>query len=393
MKLALSLFAAASLLRADFDPQHWQTRTPVVVKQPAPVSAIVIDPAVYRVSRARLRDLRIVRAGAEVPYRVEVLSARHEQIEFQPAILNKTAVPNAGVQAVLDLNGHPAHNRLRITTTQHNFKEAVRIETSDDARNWAVARDDGVIFDITTAGRKTSALTVDYPVSTRRYVRVTIPGWRDPADLASAWLTYFKEAAAVRDTVSTLTPSATEDPKTQTTSLVADVGFQGLAYDRLNLALEQGAFSRSVEISTSSDSKAWSLAGQGVVSQEQLWIEFPEQWNRYVKVTIFNRDNAPLKVTRLSLSALRRLLRFPSAATGSYWLYSGYPDAKQPSYDFASLAPAPAVSLGAPEPNPQYRAPTRPWTDRNPHLLNFVLVAAVAIMGFITIRFLRKVRG
>jgi hypothetical protein len=80
-------------------------------------------------------------------------------------------------------------------------------------------------------------------------------------------------------------------------------------------------------------------------------------------------------------------------ATGPYWLYSGNPGAKQPSYDFASLAPASAVSLGAPEPNPQYRAPARPWSDRNPHLLNFVLVAAVAIMGFITIRFLRKVVG
>jgi hypothetical protein len=395
MRLVLSLFAAASLLRADFDPQHWQTRTPVAVKQPAPVSAIVVDPAVCRASRVRLRDLRIVRAGVEVPYRVEILSGGQEQIEFQPAILNKAAVPNTGVRAVLDLNSHPAHNRLRIATTQHNFKEAVRIETSDDGRTWAMARQDGLVFDITTAGRKTSALAVDYPVSTRRYVRVTIPGWRDPAYLASAWLTYFKEAAAVRDTNSTLTPSATEDQKAQTTLLIADIGFQGLAYDRLNITVEHGEFSRSVEISTSSDSKEWSFAGQGVISrtsqEERLSIDFPEQWNRYVKVTVFNRDNPPLQVTRVSLSALRRLLRFPSLATGPYWLYSGNPDAKQPSYDFASLAPPSTVSLGAPEHNPLYRAPTRPWSDRNPHLLNFVLIAAVAIMGFIAIRFLRKV--
>lgn len=116
MKLVLSLLAAACLLRADFDPQHWQTRTPIAVKQPVPVSTVVIDPAVCRASRATLRDLRIVRAGIEVPYRFEILSARREQIEFQPALLNKAAVPNIGVRAVLDLNGHPTHNRLRITT-------------------------------------------------------------------------------------------------------------------------------------------------------------------------------------------------------------------------------------------------------------------------------------
>jgi hypothetical protein len=392
MKLVLSLFAAACLLRADFDPQHWRTRMPIAVKQPAPVSAIVVGPAVCRASGATLRDLRIVRAGVEVPYRLEILSARREQIEFQPAILDKTAVPTTGVQAVLDLNGHPAHNRLRLATTQRNFKETLRIETSDDGRTWAVARGDGLIFDIATAGRKTSNLAVDYPVSTRRYVRVTIPGWRDPAYLASAWLTYFKETGAVRDTVSTLAPPAIEDPKAQTTSLVADIGFQGLAYDRLNLTVDQQAFSRSVEVSTSGDSKEWSFAGQGVLSQERLSIDLPEQWNRYVKVTIFNRDSAPLKITRVSLSALRRLLQFPSVATGLYWLYSGNPGAKQPSYDFANLTPASVVSIGAPEPNPQYRPPTPPWSDRNPHLLNFVLIAAVAIMGYITIRFLRKVK-
>jgi uncharacterized protein DUF3999 len=393
MKLLLSLFAAACLLRADFDPRHWQTRMPIAVKQPAPVSAIVLDPSVCRVSRATLHDLRIVRAGIEVPYRFEILSASRRQIEFQPAILNQAAIPNIGVRAVLDLNGHPTHNRLRIATTQRNFKEAVHIETSDDGRNWAMARNDGLIFDITATGRQTSALTVDYPMSTRRYVRVTIPGWRHPAYLASAWLTYVKETEAVRDAVSTLTPRTTEDPKAQTTSLVADIGFQGLVYDRLNLAADSGAFSRSVEISTSRDAKEWSFAGQGVISQERVSIDFPDQWNRYVKITIFNRDSAPLKITRVRLSALRRLLQFPSATAGPYWLYSGNPQARQPSYDLASLIPAAtAASLGAPQPNPQYRPPIQPWSDRNPHLLNFVLIAAVAIMGFIAIRSLRKVK-
>jgi len=398
MKLVLSLFAAACLLRADFDPQHWRTRMPIAVKPPAPVSAIVVDPNVCSASSATLRDLRIVRAGVEVPYRFEILSALREQIELQPAILNKAAVPNSGVQvvldlAVLDLNGHPAHNRLRIATAQRNFKETVRIETSDDAHTWAVARIDGLIFDIATAGRDASNLIVDYPVSTRRYVRLTIPGWNNPDYLASAWLTHYKETGAIRDTVSTLTPSATNDPKAQTTSLVADIGFQGLAYDRLNLTVDPGAFSRSVEISTSPDAKEWSFAGQGVISQERVSIDFPDQWNRYVKITVFNRDSAPLKIPRVSLSALRRLLQFPSEAPGPYWLYSGNPEAKQPSYDLASLTPALPVSVGAPEPNPQYRPPTQPWSERNPHLLNFVLIAAVVLMGYITIRFLRKIKA
>ena len=405
MKPALRLsflFAAAFLARGDFNPQDWQTRIPITVKQPGATAAVVAGTAVYKASQAGLKDVRIVRVGVEIPYRLQVLTARQEQIELQPAVLNKTAVPNEGVEAVLALDGHPAHNRLRIATVQRNFKETVRIETSDDGHTWAVARNDGLIFDISRADRHVAELSVDYPVSTRRYVRVTIPGWHNPAYLASAWLTYFAETGAVRDSVASLAPAVTEDAKAQATVLTGDIGFGGLAYDRVELAVagDATAFSRRVEVATSGDGKAWLYAGEGTISrtaqQERLSIDFPEQWKRYVRVTVFHGDSAPLKVARIRLSDFRRLIEFPAKAAGEYWLYAGNPKARPTSYDVSGLAANTAdaadASFGIAEANPQYRAPERPWTDRNPYVLNFVLIAAVAVMGYMSIRLLRRVR-
>jgi len=405
MKPALRLsflFAVAFLARGDFNPQDWQTRIPITVKQPGATAAVVAGTAVYKASQAGLKDVRIVRVGVEIPYRLQVLTARQEQIELQPAVLNKTAVPNEGVEAVLALDGHPAHNRLRIATVQRNFKETVRIETSDDGHTWAVARNDGLIFDISRADRHVAELSVDYPVSTRRYVRVTIPGWHNPAYLASAWLTYFAETGAVRDSVASLAPAVTEDAKAQATVLTGDIGFGGLAYDRVELAVagDATAFSRRVEVATSGDGKAWSYAGEGVIArtaqQERLSIDFPEQWKRYVRVTVFHGDSAPLKVARIRLSDFRRLIEFPAKAAGEYWLYAGNPKARPTSYDVSGLAANTAdaadASFGTAEANPQYRAPERPWTDRNPYVLNFVLIAAVAVMGYMSIRLLRRVR-
>jgi hypothetical protein len=405
MKPALRLsffFTATFLARGDFNPQDWQTRIPVTVKQPGAAVAVVAGTAVYKASQAGLKDVRIVRAGVEIPYRLQLLTARQEQTELQPAILNKAAIPNEGVQAVLDLNSHPAHNRLRIATTLRNFKETVRIETSDDGRAWAVARNDGLIFDISRADRQAAELSVDYPVSTRRYVRVAIPGWHNPAYLASAWLTYFAETGAVRDTVASLAPAVTEDAKMQATVLTSDIGFGGLAYDRVDLAVagDASAFSRRVEVTTSGDGKTWSYAGEGVISrtaqQESLSIDFPEQWKRYVRVTVFHGDSAPLKIARIRLSDFRRRIEFPATAAGEYWLYTGNPKARQALYDVSGLAAIAAnaadASLGGAEANPQYRAPERPWTDRNPYILNSVLIAAVAVMGYMTIRLLRRVR-
>jgi len=406
MKPALRLsflFAAAFLARGDFNPQDWQTRIPITVKQPGAAAAVVAATALYKASQAGLKDVRIVRAGVEIPYRLQVLTARQEQIELQPAVLNKTAVPNEGVEAVLALDGHPAHNRLRIATVQRNFKETVRIETSDDGHTWAVARNDGLIFDISRADRHVAELSVDYPVSTRRYVRVTIPGWHNPAYLASAWLTYFAETGAVRDSVASLAPAVTEDAKAQATVLTGDIGFGGLAYDRVELAVagDATAFSRRVEVATSGDGKAWSHAGEGAISrtarQERLSVDFPEQWKRYVRVTVFHGDSAPLKIARIRLSDFRRLIEFPAKAAGEYWLYAGNPKARQASYDVSGLAATTLndldASLGAAEANPQYRPPERPWTDRNPYVLNFVLIGAVVVMGYMSIRLLRRVRS
>ena len=127
-------------------------------------------------------------------------------------------MPGHGLEATLDLEGHPQHTRLRIATTQQNLKESVRVETSDDARHWDLARPDALIFGIARQDRTVSDLTVEYPPSKRRYVRLTIPGWKNPALLESASVYNVSEVKALRHPVATLGPVVTQDAQTQATS-------------------------------------------------------------------------------------------------------------------------------------------------------------------------------
>ncbi len=400
-KLVLSLLAVSCLLRADFNGQHWQFRTPIQVKEKAAISMFTVDGSVYRNSHARLSDLRIIRNGSETPYQLQALSGRQEEVELRPALLDKAVAAHTGLQAVLDLKGHQQHNRLRIVTGQSNFRETVRVETSDDDRNWSLVRDDGLIFDISRQDRHIADLTVEYPVSTRRYLRLTIPEWKDPAYLQSAWLTYRNEIDAVRDAFATLTPVVNEDSQAQTTSLFLDIGFNGMPYDRLELSIGSGMFFRDVEVFSSSDGKQWFFVGASVISRtserSQLSVQVPEQWTRYLKVVIFNGDNPPLSAGRVILSGTRRIVRFPSVEPGPYWLYSGNSTAKESSYDFVRVVPdsvnATVVILGEWQTNAQYEPPRLPWTDQHPHFLTAVLIAAVAVMGYVTLRFFMKVKA
>jgi len=402
-KLLLSLLTLATLARADFDPPHWRLRKPIRVNANAPLSAVRADPEVFRGSRNQLDDVRIVRDGAEIPYVLQTIHAGSGEREFQPSITNQS-VTSEGLQATLDLGAHPRHNRLRIATRLTNFKQKVLVETSDDAQHWAKARDDGFIFDFSEGDRHAAVLTVEYPVSTRRFVRVTIMGWSTPTDLTSAWLTYHSETSGVRDVLATISPGVSEDAKEQTSTWIADIGFGGLPHDRLQLEVGPGLFYRSVEIESSRDAKSWLYVGQGTISRtadsEFLTLGFPEQWERYLRLRVHNGDNAPLSVRRVSLSAYRRVIKFPSNAAGQYWLYCGNPEAKRPSYDFAQVMPAGAqteeAAPGAEEANPAYLPPVepqKPWSDRHPQVLYGVLALAVLGMGYVAVRFLLKVRA
>src|SRR5262249_41166028 len=158
-----------------------------------------------------------------------------------------------GVSAVIDLSGHVSHNRIRIGTSRKNFNESVRIETSDDANVWSVANENGLIFDVSRSDRQVSDLTLTYPVSTRRYVRITIPGWHDPAWLESAFVVLFQETDAVRDILASGTPVGTQNSQDRSTSFQIDAGIGGLPYDRVTISPLPGFFSRAVEVLSSGD--------------------------------------------------------------------------------------------------------------------------------------------
>jgi hypothetical protein len=399
-KLLLSGLACCLPLAADFSASAWRYRRPLTLSLPAPVSQFTVDGALYRDSAANLDDLRILRDSSETPYVILTLAGSRQTLEPPATMVNKAWVPGTGVQATLDLRGHAEHNRLRIKTPLHNFKEAVRVETSDDAHSWSVVLSSGLIFDVSRDDRSATENTVSYPLSTRRYVRLTIPGWTEAANLESVWLSAYKETGATRDIVATLTPSVHEDMKAQTTELTLDLGFPGQPIDRIDLTVDPGLFSRSVEIAGANDLQHWYSNAGGVISRttegDQLSLDTAERTDRYLKITVFNADSEPLHFGPVTLSGIRRIVKFSSEQAGAYYVYLGNPSARRPSYDFARVAPADgipgATKLGAVEPNPLFRLPERPWTDRNPWLLNGALVGAVITMGFVTLRMLRKVQ-
>jgi hypothetical protein len=194
-----------------------------------------------------------------------------------------------------------------------------------------------------------------------------------------------------------MSPAISQETNTRTTLVTADIGFPGLPHDRVQLVVDPGQFYRSVKMESSHDSNKWRPNGEGVIFRTEdmgaFTVSFAEQWDRYLRIRILNRDDPPLGIQQIILSAERRVVEFPAEATGQYWLYFGSSGARRPSYDFEQTRPLHVqpvmVELGAEENNPAYREAQKPWTDRRPEVLYAVLAAAILVMGFIAVRVFR----
>ena len=401
-RAVLSLLCLAGLLRADFNPSRWQYRRPLIVEQPYQVHAVVIDRTVYAASLPGLDDLRVARGSEEIPYVLETSAGSLEERELRPEILDRSAGRD-GLQLTLDLAGAAKHNRLRVTTALKNFRIRVRIETSEDRRRWAIARDDGYIFDFSQGDRNVSVLTVEYPVSTRRYVRATFFGWTRTDAAASAWLTHYQERPAVWQTVATAAPARFEDRNT--TVLTFDLGVSA-PHSRMHGQTGAAAVQRACAILSSDNAKDWEFVSQDVFyrfpDEPAPALNFPERHERYLRLRILNGDDRPLQVGSADFQTLERRARFLPTAAGEYALYYGNPKARAPRYDLAAIlarsvpatAPEATIAAGPEQRNPAYRppqAPEKPWSERHPEILWVTLAAAVLGMGYVTVRFLLKV--
>jgi hypothetical protein len=408
MKKRLLNLLLFPVVAAGLDTTRWQYKAPIQL--PSDSSGIVaahLTRDIYVRSRPDLADLRLVRGGEEVPYLIEARRGATENREFEPMVIDQSVVPGRGLQLTLDLGGHSKHTRVRIATGETNFRQKVRIEIGNDNRSWAIARDDGYIFDFSQGDRHVAVLTVDYPTSTMRYVRVTISGWMKTDAVRQFWSAYHYERPAEREAMDTIVPQRSEDPETRSSVLLLDLKQAGVPYDQIRLESGAEHFYRAAELETGTDSKTWHFVASGTIyqtaSESSPALAFGEHHDRYLRLHIFNGDDKPIPVKNVVVESTVRMLKFALAAGAQpFSLFTGNPDAKAPSYDFATVvareAPQPEViaTLLASSVSPGYRPPpppVKPWSERYPQLLYGTLALAIVIMGYVTIRFLLKVKS
>jgi hypothetical protein len=207
----------------------------------------------------------------------------------------------------------------------------------------------------------------------------------------------------ILETIAEMTPpeTASEDARTKVYEL--DAGENTPPYDRLRLDVEDEAFHRNAEVEASADGRVWRQVTRGAVwrksGDDRLSLMLGSRRDRFLRLRIHNRDDAPIAVKQVFFEAPARVVRFVPKDEGDYALVYGNPRAERPSYDLiVLLSPDQAATrvhvLAGPETgNAAYAGPDagKPWTERYRNFFNGFLIAAVAVMMFLIVRVMRQV--
>ncbi len=395
--------------------RHWEYFQTASLSPPgdSPLCDFVLTPEVFDGSRLDLADLLLhSEAGNEVPYALRELRPKDASEVVPTRPFNQTRGEGQTTQLSLDLGEtRVEHNEVEIKLGGNNFRRAVLVEGSDDGETWSKIAEQNLLR-FQAGAQKLVDLTVDYPPSRFRYLRLTLT----PDPKVDTEPVEFGEVLVRRRVELPGEFTSREVPFGERQAVRADGG-PGSAWI-IDLDGRDIPCSRlRVEIADVEFVRDWHLeAGGPPESKENFrWIangtwqrragepvkpmiaEFDEVKAARLKLVVTDHRNPPLALQQIKAEAAARVVIFSreEATGGTVRLYYGYPKAEAPNYDFARnlpprLDPPPQrLTLGSRDSNPVFEPEPLPLTERWPWLIYVLLGLAVAALAALILNLAR----
>jgi uncharacterized protein DUF3999 len=370
---------------------------------------VAVDEAIWKNARPDLGDLRLYSGQQEVPYALTVERGSRESDNKDVRVLQQSVVGGKS-QFVIDMADVAEYDHIALKLAAKNFVAHARVEGQDDlhGKNWALLAEP-ILYDLSKEDLGGNSV-LRLPLSTYKYLRVTIDGPVKPDDVLGATSEFRQEQKAVWRNAGGA-PTVAEQPATtvrgessrqgKATVLTFAVP-ENVPLDRVTLDIDpaQPNFRRSVQVTDDKDVYIGSgeidrihmvRSGQKIDSDEHD-VSFSAVGHKTIKVIIYNGDDPPLKLNSARLQQLERRIYFDAPASGQVTLYYGDEKLEPPVYDYAKLfllaKDAAPAQLGGEVANAAYtgRPDERPWTERHPAVLWIAIVAAVLVLGAIALR-------
>jgi hypothetical protein len=361
---------------------------------------VVVDDTVWRHARPDLGDLRLYADQKEVAYAINVERGSSSNEQRDVKVLQPGSI-GGHTQFFLNMSDLVSYDRIELKLKTINFVAKLRVEGQDDLHGprWATLSNT-IIYDLSDDDLGDNK-TIRLPLTSYKYLRITIDGPIKPSDIEGA-------SAAVREEEKQVWQNVAENPTQEqqgkdtvfTFSVPANVPL-----DRLEFSIDpaQPNFRRQVELQNESKlvlrsgeiSRVHMVRHGQKIDSEQTTLDLDGMTPETLRVIIHNGDDPPLKITGIQIQQYQRRIYFNSAVAPQ--LYYGDEKLTAPEYDYAKLfqkdAHAVRAELGPEQSNSAYtgRPDDRPWSERHPAVLWIAIIAAVVVLGGLALKSMKSV--
>ena len=384
--LAVSLAAAATV-----DESQFRYLRELSASGAGPV-LFQADGPLFAHTRAGFPDLRIVDArGVQVPWR---RPPGADRAEVPVQVLNSGRLAGRAT-ALLDLGpARAVRDRIRLDLPGGRFIGRATVFGSDTRVGPFVRLATTPVYDVAGAEAHARSTVAVFPPSDFRFLRVEVTS---VSAIAGATVS----GGPPKVQPEPVAASATRSEQANRTRLLVDMRYEQTPIDEVRVDAASPRYDREVLIEVSDSGRTWRPAGFGRI------VHFPGTLTaslavnaraRFLRLTIFNGDDAPLAAIEATPLAAPRLLLAEGGHVSPYRVLYGSRSVSAPLYDFARL-PARALprvssaraTLGPERENPDFEPPadTRSFLERNRWVLQVVLAlvaVALAVSGFFALR-------
>lgn len=364
-------------------------------------NTIVLPPDMFRHCEGDFRDLRIFDLSAtdtvEVPYVLDILETEIEKHQVALSSVNHSSKGNE--QYITFLNTGYKVNHLELSFIEENFFATVKVEGSNDRKQWFELAKDEKVFSVHNSQERYTSSIVNFPLTDYNYLRLTIAS-ADKITLSSAAFRMDEiKLGSFEDIPSTFNVST--DKKSKRTVIDVELDhYRPVSNITLEIS-EDNDFYRHMIVETLVDSshaeRGWirnyqMVSGNLITSFKPNQFSIPFTLTNRLRITIENYDNPPLEISAVKLNGARVQLRTKLKTPESYLFY-GNEKRDKPTYDiqhFIEKIPMQTAqaSLGLEE-SIRKTPTTISAIFENKAWLWGILIAVIGLLGFFTLKMMK----
>lgn len=427
--ITIILFVVAANNALAIDLTKWKYCSKITFEDKVEKYARVdIIGQVYDAAKSDLSDIRIIDSSQQqVPYLLRKPKDTTEKQKFTPNVINRSTNNKNCSLVTLDFGKQTIKNSIEVETGGSNFRRAVKVEGSNDNITFLTLVEQAFVFAISNK-EKSRFNDIDLPVNDYRYLRITVaPMATEQKSPVINEIRTFKcdKMLAERVPVEMLYVNHTEDEKKNLSIYEYDLGYRNLPISEIQLSIADVSFYRHVTIEgrnaatrkvkiDSEDNRerfreieeSWKSVTGGTIyryistegkkhEKTALSISSNSGTYRYLKITIRNYDDRPLKLETTSAKMIPHYVIFNATSDLEARLYVGSESAVKPKYDIRhtlldkpsevkAVVKATTAKLGSIAENSLFgkvEQKPQPWTERHKVLLLIVMAAVVLALG------------